>query len=193
MWCGVDGTKRTVGLRRSVAGAIGLLLVLTGCASDAPDSTNIEMVAADDASERVEASAADAVCAVTVPPSEPFVPPNPWPAVPSSDDFVWYGSDDLWTVLEVGPSQENKSVWWSANFTNAEFESWPEIVVVFERLDVEADPVVFASPGTNAFSPEDQLFMINGFEPRDPGCWQATATYKGATLQYVYFVPEGTS
>ena len=58
---------------------------------------------------------------------------------------------------------------------------------------LEADAVVFASPGTNAYTPEDELFMINGIEPRDPGCWQATATYKGATLQYVYSVPGGSS
>ncbi len=179
----VDELERTIRLHRLARVGAVLLLILGGCSSEEPAPT----------ATATAALVADEGCPMTVPPAEPFVPPDPWPAVPSSSEFVWYGSDDLWTVLEVGRSMENKSVWWSVNFTSAAFESQPEIAVVFERLDVEADAVVFASPGTNAYTPEDELFMINGIEPRDPGCWQATATYKGATLQYVYSVPGGSS
>ncbi len=28
--------------------------------------------------------------------------------------------------------------------------------------------------------------MINGIDPDEPECWEVTATYKGATLGYVY-------
>ena len=45
------------------------------------------------------------------------------------------------------------------------------------------------SPGTNAYTPEDRWFMIAGIDPNTPGCWRVTATYKGATLSYVYELP----
>lgn len=28
--------------------------------------------------------------------------------------------------------------------------------------------------------------MVNGIDPQEPGCWEVTATYRGATLSYVY-------
>ena len=37
-------------------------------------------------------------------------------------------------------------------------------------------------------------FLIAGIDPMDPGCWQASAGYKGAELTYVYEIstPEPT-
>lgn len=35
--------------------------------------------------------------------------------------------------------------------------------------------------------------MIAGLDPNEPGCWQVTSTYKGATLTYVYLVPGDVS
>lgn len=126
-------------------------------------------------------------CPVTAPPDPAFVPPDPWPASPTSAEFAWYGSDALWTVVDAtGGDVQNKSVWWSAKFPGGGEEEAPEIAVVYDRLDVEADPIVFPSPGTNASTATDGHFMINGVEPDDPGCWRGTATYKGATLSYVF-------
>lgn len=65
-------------------------------------------------------------------------------------------------------------------------EDAPEIDVVYTRLDAEAEEVSYPSPGTNAFTDDSQWFMISGLEPDDRGCWQGTATYKGASLTYVY-------
>ncbi len=128
-------------------------------------------------------------CAVTRPPEVAFVPPQPWPATPPSDDWAWYGTDELWTVIEIDGSTENKSVWWSAEFPGGTDEPNPPLTVTFERLDADVAPIEFDAPGTNAFTTADQWFMINGLEPREPGCWRATATYKGTTLSYTYEVP----
>jgi hypothetical protein len=125
-------------------------------------------------------------CPVTRPQASPFVPPTPWRATPSVPDAAWFGTEDLWTVIDVGGRVPRKSVWWSANFPGGGVEEQPEIEVIYERLDTSAPPVIFTSPGTNAFTAADNDFMINGLEPTDVGCWRGTATYKGATLSYVY-------
>ena len=130
-------------------------------------------------------------CPVTVAPDFPYTPPEPWPPRPSSPNSIWYGTGDLWTVHERTGHTPRKSVWWSARFPGGAAEPAPELSVTYRRLDPDADEqstVTFDSPGTNAFTPEDGSFMINGLEPDEQGCWQATATYKGATLSYVYEV-----
>jgi hypothetical protein len=50
---------------------------------------------------------------------------------------------------------------------------------------VDAPPIE-GERSTNAFTPEDGSFMIVGFDPNSPGCWEVTASYKGTTLSYVY-------
>lgn len=133
----------------------------------------------------------DFSCPVTIPPRPGFTPPEPWPARPVDGESVWFGSAELWTPLRTQGHQPRKSVWWSADFPGGSVEGQPEIRVVYQRLDPDAGDsatVIFESPGTNAYTVEDRDFMINGIEPDDPGCWQATATYKGTSLNYVYEV-----
>ena len=129
-------------------------------------------------------------CPVTRPPAEPFVPPEQWAPEPSIPGGVWFGDDDLWTVLDTGGYVPRKSIWWSANFRDGGSEPVPEIAVIYERLDAPGMVVDLGPEGTNANTAADGWFMIAGGEPATPGCWQATATYKGATLSYVYEVPE---
>ncbi len=126
-------------------------------------------------------------CPVTVPDTA-FTPPEPWPEAPSSNDHVWFGTNDLWTVINRTGHTPRKSVWWSANFPGGAVEEQPQLHTTYRRLGSDVPTVVFAAPGTNAYTLEDGDFMINGIEPDTPGCWQATATYKGATLSYVYEV-----
>lgn len=135
----------------------------------------------------VEADAAFS-CPITPLPSEAFTPPDPYVSE-RGDGMVWYGSDELWTVLQDdGVYVQRKSVWWSVNFPGGVFEEEPEIAVTWERLDAEAAPVT-VSPGTNANTFEDGDFMIAGIDPDQSGCWRVTAEYKGATLSYVYERP----
>ena len=42
---------------------------------------------------------------------------------------------------------------------------------------------------TNAFTDEEHSFIIAGFDPTESGCWEVEATYKAATLSYVYERP----
>ncbi|MEM9656371.1 MAG: hypothetical protein AAGA65_30105 [Actinomycetota bacterium] len=135
----------------------------------------------------------EVVCPVTRPPVVPFVPPADWPAVPTGDQYAWYGTDELWTVVDREGHRPRKNVWWSARFPGGTEESAPPLEVRFDRLDREAEPIVFASPGTNAFTEADGWFMINGHEPDLPGCWQATADYKSVSLSYVFEIVDGGS
>ena len=129
------------------------------------------------------------MCPVTDP-GGGFTPPDQWPSTPASDGAVWYGTDELWTVILPEPV-EQKSVWWSVDFRGGLLEVQPDIEVVYERLDdPDADPVVLEAPGTNAASDTSGRYMIAGMKPVEPGCWRATATYRDAELSYVYLVED---
>lgn len=41
----------------------------------------------------------DFECPVTEPPTPAFVAPEPYPARPSADGMVWFGTESLWTAL----------------------------------------------------------------------------------------------
>jgi hypothetical protein len=141
-------------------------------------------------------------CPVTIPPhpgfltsapsdvtySEHFPAPDPWPSEYPHEGMVWYGSEDLWTALPTDSDYGvRKSVWWSANFPGGMVEEQPDVVVTWTRIDTE-EPVILDNGGdaTNAFTPEEGWFMIAGIDPAEAGCWRVEATYKGASLSYVY-------
>jgi hypothetical protein len=128
-------------------------------------------------------------CPITFPRPDGFVPPSPYPPTPRPGD-VWFGSGDLWTVLPIdGAYEPRKSVWWSVNFPGGNVEGEPPIEVSYERLDAEREPIVREAPGTNAYTDQDGWFMIASIDPDEPGCWRVTASYKGATVSYVYELP----
>jgi hypothetical protein len=144
----------------------------------------------------------DFECPVTIPPqpgfvatkpenvtySEHFPAPDPWPSEYPHEGDVWYGTEELWTALAVdGVHSPRKSVWWSVNFPGGMVEEQPEVFVTWTRLDTD-EPVVIDNGGkaTNAFIPDQGWFMIAGGDPAETGCWEVEATYKGATLSYVY-------
>lgn len=144
----------------------------------------------------------DFECPVTIPPqpgfeatkpenvtySEHFPAPDPWPSEYPHKGEVWYGTEALWTALAVdGVHSPRKSVWWSINFPGGMVEEQPEVFVTWTRLDTK-EPVVIDNGGeaTNAFIPEQGWFIIAGGDPAEAGCWEVEATYKGATLSYVY-------
>ncbi len=126
------------------------------------------------------------VCVVTLPGNPQLTPPDPYNPDPVDTNEAWYGTPALWTPLPIdGRYVPRKSVWWSSAFQGGAVEESPEINVTFKRLDVD-EPPIEGERSTNAFTPEDGSFMIVGFDPNVPGCWEVTATYKGATLSYVY-------
>ena len=126
-------------------------------------------------------------CPVTIPPTPGFVPPDRYPAEPSgAPEKVWYGTAELWTVLRADDgSPPGKSVWWSTSF-DISVEQQPAIHVVWERLDADTEPIM-SGWTTNGHTPEDGWFMMADITmSTGPGCWQVTATYKGAELSFVY-------
>ncbi len=129
-------------------------------------------------------------CIATRPPTPGLSPPLPWHEDPFDYRSVWYGTADLWTVLpRAARYEERLSVWWSQNFTDAGIENSPDIDVTVRRIDRDALPIV-GDGGTNASTVEDGLFMIADAPAQlTRGCWSITATYKGATLNYVVDVP----
>lgn len=141
-------------------------------------------------------------CPVTIPPQPGFVAtepenvtysthfpaPDPWPREYPHEGMVWYGSAELWTALATdGDHWGRKSVWWSINFPGGVVEAQPDVSVTWTRLDT-GKPVVIdnGAQATNAFTSSEGWFMIAGIDPNQAGCWEVEATYKGATLSYVY-------
>lgn len=124
-------------------------------------------------------------CPVTIPDGD-WQPPAPYPSDPAGDS-AWYGTDELWTVLDTqGDYQPRKSVWWSEDFQGGGEEPTPDIDVTWRRFDWPADAVITVTGGTNAYTAEDGWFMIAGGDPGIGGCWEVSATYRGAQLSYVY-------
>lgn len=173
--------------------------------TESENTTTIETGSSSEPTPTTDVEAEDKAafeCPVTIPPqpgfaasepdaatySEHFPAPDPWPTEHPHDDMVWYGTEELWTALPFdGDYGMRKSVWWSANFGGGVTESEPEVWVRWTPLDTD-EPVTVDNGGkaTNAHTPTEGWFMIAGIDPSEPGCWEVTATYKGATLTYVY-------
>ena len=148
-------------------------------------------------------------CPVTVPPQPGLVPPEPYPPEPPllPEPFrnVWYGTPELWTILDhsgavwsdlpVGKGPHavgNKTLWFSENFSTAEGEDFSgdaDITVTAVDLDGSA-PTVVEEGGVPSFNRDIKNFMLVGLGLPEPGCWEVTASYKGAKLTYVLHVEE---
>ena len=137
-------------------------------------------------------------CAITKP-TLSFVPPPEYAAParpPDAYDAEWFGDAHLWTMVRRGgevwfdlprgpDGLVQKTFWWSTNF-DASRESQPAISVTGRQLDGSG---VFSAPapGTNAQA-DFGSSMLAGIDIPSTGCWEITATYKGATLAYVVWV-----
>lgn len=128
----------------------------------------------------------DGVCVPTIVERE-LVPPEPYPATRESHDLVWFGTSALWTALDLDGTHSvpRKSAWWSERFLGGELEQIPDITVEWQRLDTQGH-VVTSTRANNGWTASEGWFMLAGFEPESPGCWKVTATYKGATLSFIY-------
>ena len=93
---------------------------------------------------------------------------------------------EIWWGLprdKVGYSQ--KTFWWSADWDVAH-ELDPAITVTGRQLD---GPATFTAgdPGTNAGADFGEAMLVGVVLPA-PGCWELTATYRGAALSIVVWV-----
>ena len=131
-------------------------------------------------------------CPITKPTGD-FQPPQQG-EIPASK--AWYGSPILWTYLDRDgevweglPRSESgltqKTFWFSTLFGGGHVEPQPEIFVIGDRI---GQPGQFGfGPGTNAGA-EFGSAMLVGVDVPTEGCWNVTAHYRGAALNYVVWV-----
>jgi len=131
-------------------------------------------------------------------PDPSFTPPGqPGADYDPPDGSAWYGSKNLWTLMDIDgevwtalPASKlgltQKTFWWREGY-NVQREPRPEIFVTGERLD---GPGRFGfGPGTNAFWGLGSAMLV-GIEIPEPGCWEVTARYYAESLSYVVWVGE---
>ena len=86
----------------------------------------------------------------------------------------------------------DKTLWFSENFSTAEGEDFSgdaDITLTAVRLDGAA-PKAVEEGGGPSFNRDIKNFMLVGLGLPEPGCWQVTASYKGAELSYVLLVED---
>jgi len=143
-----------------------------------------------------------ASCPVTVPGRSAFTPASETPeGPPSVYDEVWYGTPQLWTMInpqgEVNSKrwlEGDRTFWWSEEYSP---DNPGEFTITAEQIDGPTSTVRVSEPAGSGFSP----FMVQpthesvthvGIALPEPGCWRLTAEYKGATLSYVIWFTETT-
>jgi len=137
-------------------------------------------------------------CTVTRP-NPPFAAPSPYPSSPPDDRHAWFGTPQLWTMLELDGEVWDaanasfpvgvKMFWWSSNWAGMREEQEPAITVVATRLD--GPGTVMTDHATNVAA--DSLggeAMLAGIEFPTPGCWQVTAQYRGAVLSHIVWITD---
>jgi hypothetical protein len=133
-------------------------------------------------------------CPTTRPPDPPFVPPPPYPTDMGSGTF-WYGSESLWTTLELGGTWKCTSrcverlMYWRRGY-NWRTEPEPQLTVTARRLDRKVPSVTFHG-GTNFFVLGQYgrtAAMMSGIDIPTAGCWEVTARYRGDTLSFIVSV-----
>lgn len=132
-----------------------------------------------------------------------FSPESQTPAAPPDVyDVVWYGTPQLWTMLDAGgavwsdlPTQADgtlteRTFWWSENYSP---DDPGGITVEAKRVDRSAPMVVTTEPAGSGFNPftlqpTHESVTVIGIDLPGPGCWELSAEYEGATLSYVAWV-----
>ena len=126
-------------------------------------------------------------------PSRPFVPPSPYPAAPPGEGSFWFGTPALWTMLPVNgawrdlsradTAYRQKVYLWRPGY-DGRAEQWPHATVMGRRVDGRAEPVV-AERATNAYHRSyGGWAMLVEIEVPSAGCWEMTALYGGASLDF---------
>jgi hypothetical protein len=197
-------------MRRAVPPAlvVALCLALVSCAPPASRSRGAAAAAAGDAAPGATAAAnttaragtGRASCPITRPAQPPFIPPKPYRATPPTlYGGFWYGSDQLWTLLQADGLWQmagdkdglfDKSFWWRASF-DPQREQTPNLTLSARRLDIPG-PAIAASSGkaTNGWRDDDDIgaSMLTGIQLPAAGCWEITGHYRTRELSFVAWV-----
>jgi len=136
-------------------------------------------------------------CPVTRPEDQPFVPPLPYPAKPSVDQF-WFGTDRLWTALPTtgtwrlghytsdDPTFRQKLPFWRQRY-DPHAEPRPNLTVSGRRIDSQAGPLQSDGKGVGSWTKRDQ-FIMTGINFPTTGCWEITGGYENDELTFVVWV-----
>lgn len=137
-------------------------------------------------------------CAVTRP-NPPLGAPSPYPDSPPDDRYAWFGTPELWTMLDLDGEVwdaantsfpvSQKLFWWSSNWAGMREDQEPALTVVATRLD--GPGTVRTDQATNAS--DDSLggqAMLTGIEFPTPGCWQLTGQYGDVVLSYIVWITD---
>ena len=137
-------------------------------------------------------------CPVTVPQDPPFIAPTPYSPNAPFQNYFWYGSEMLWTMLPTDGTWASlphnpegytqKIFWWRVGYVWNE-EPQPELKVTGERLDAKVPPLI-VSDATNAYASDIGSAMLVGVDFPTLGCWQITGKYKDAELSFVIWVAQ---
>ena len=135
-------------------------------------------------------------CPVTVPQNPAFVPPAPYSPNAPWQDYFWYGSNSLWTMLPQDSSwyglphnpegYTQKVFWWREGYI-WDKEPEPALTVIGERLDASV-PLLSVSKATNAYASDIGSAMLVGVDFPTFGCWKITGKYQDAELSFVVWV-----
>jgi hypothetical protein len=178
--------------------------LMTACAD--PSVSSVRVAGRDETPEPSATSRMVDGCPVTIPPQPGLVPPRPYPSDPSeppSSEGVWYGTPDLWTILDSTGAVWNlpvakdghvgdKTVWFSEKFSTAEGEDFSgnaDITITAVHLEGSA-PKAVQKGGVPSFNAHIRNFILVGLGVPEPGCWEVTAQYEGAELSYVMLVKD---
>jgi hypothetical protein len=187
---------------RFVIGPLVVVAVMAGLVTSCADPSSSSAAGARESAAPSPSSREVERCPVTVPPAAGFVPPGPYPPKPSSDG-VWYGSAELWTILDsrgavwsdlpVGKNGHvgDKTLWFSEKFSTAEGEDFSgnaDITVTAVHRGGSAPKVV--EGGVPSFNGHIRNFLLVGLSVPEPGCWEVNASYQGAELSYVMLVKD---
>jgi hypothetical protein len=134
-------------------------------------------------------------CLTTLGPNPPFVPSHPYPATPPSGWF-WYGSDALWTSLQVdgkwttfgkeedGSIYRTKLVFWQRGF-DWRNETEPKLIITGKRIDGDAPTIAVAHANAVFLLSREGAGIMTLVDIPKSGCWEITAHYKGHDLSFV--------
>ncbi len=115
----------------------------------------------------------------------------------ASEGFVWVGSPKLaaqvpkdghWVAMGAEHNYRDKWWWWREGYRAVE-ETQPQLMILANRLDAPAPPVVIERATNAIFAPgRDQI--LTGMEFPTAGCWDVFASYRGEELRFIFKVGE---
>jgi hypothetical protein len=125
---------------------------------------------------------APASCPITRPPNPAFLPPPPYPVTPDDEGRLWFGTNELWTVLQaegVWPAlprnrygYRQKIAWWHQGL-DWRVQPYPDFVITVKRLDGPT-PAGLNFRGNVSFGEEWNSFFMSAVDLPTPGCWEIT-------------------